>query len=542
MTAPHLGPGHTIAGKYRISALLGFTGEVATYRVAGPHGGELVVKLYDPSIGQRADVMSRLERVHATLATLPEGAVRVIDSGYDLGTGAPFAATELVALPTLAEVCARAPLDPANVVAMLQSLAQVMDAAHAQQLQHHALKPTNVFVAGGVVRVSDFDAAVVRNTSPTHEAYVRSAPWWAPEQLNPSAVLGPATDVFAAALLAFFALTGRSYWLSCQTSPPDLQRWQAEVMAPRALASQRAQELGCVVSPALDVVFERALAVSQSDRPSSIGEMATAFAALAGYRTDTGAKTLAFPEISAADVASFSAAEVRGQPAPFGAYEAPATPHGQQPAHGHQAQPSASVEQGHAIPATAGYGAPEVAPTPGLPPIPLQPKKPKSPLLPIVLGVGAALLVGAAGVTFLFMRSDDPSTDAVASATSDTEDEEPPTSSADTEESETNEAAGGEAPSQPAEPASVKVAVRCAPVACDELWVDGTKLETVPDSIDLSPGTHELKMVAKGHFPRVDKITVAAETPLEKEYRLTPIAAQPRPTPKPCGQFLKPCP
>src|SRR5690606_5110020 len=97
---------------------------------------------------------------------------------------------------------------------------QVMDAAHARQLHHHALKPTNVFVAQGITRVSDFDAAVVRSTSPTHEAYARSAPWWAPEQLNPSAVLGPATDVFAAALLAFYALTGRSYWLSCQSSPP----------------------------------------------------------------------------------------------------------------------------------------------------------------------------------------------------------------------------------------------------------------------------------------------------------------------------------
>ena len=35
MTAPHLGPGHSVAGRYTIRALLGFTGEVATDYIRG---------------------------------------------------------------------------------------------------------------------------------------------------------------------------------------------------------------------------------------------------------------------------------------------------------------------------------------------------------------------------------------------------------------------------------------------------------------------------------------------------------------------------
>ena len=68
MTAPHLGPGHSIAGKYTVRALLGFTGEVATYHAVSNDGREMVVKLYDPSVGQRADVMAQLDRVRQQIA------------------------------------------------------------------------------------------------------------------------------------------------------------------------------------------------------------------------------------------------------------------------------------------------------------------------------------------------------------------------------------------------------------------------------------------------------------------------------------------
>ena len=71
MTAPHLGPGHAVAGRYTIRALLGFTGEAATYHAASSQGQEVVLKLFDPAIGQRADVMSQLERTQAQVAAMP---------------------------------------------------------------------------------------------------------------------------------------------------------------------------------------------------------------------------------------------------------------------------------------------------------------------------------------------------------------------------------------------------------------------------------------------------------------------------------------
>ena len=263
MTAPHLGPGHTVAGSYTIRAILGFTGESATYHAVSGTGQEVVIKLYDPALGQRADVMGELERVRGQVAALPPGgAVPVIDAGYDVGTGAPFEVTEYLRIPSVASLLSQRLLSVDVVAQVMNGLSQILDQGQAHQLSHLALKPTNIFVGptpGHQVRVTDFAASVVRRASPTHEAYVHSAPWWAPEQLQPAAVLGPAADVFSAALVAFYALTGRSYWLSCQQHPPDLAAWQAEVMGQRPPISQRARELGAVINPIVDGVFGRAV-------------------------------------------------------------------------------------------------------------------------------------------------------------------------------------------------------------------------------------------------------------------------------------------
>ena len=156
-----------------------------------------------------------------------------------------------------------------------KGMAAVLDAAHAVGLHHHALSPSNVFVGPApdyAVRITDFGSAVVRSASPTHEAYVQAAPWWAPEQLQPASILGPATDVFTSGLIAFFALTGRSYWRSCQTSPPDLTAWQNEIMGARVGVSQRARDLGAVIPSAVDVIFLRAFSLDQAERPNSVAE------------------------------------------------------------------------------------------------------------------------------------------------------------------------------------------------------------------------------------------------------------------------------
>ncbi|MBI4703310.1 MAG: hypothetical protein HY744_19510 [Deltaproteobacteria bacterium] len=566
MTAPHLGAGQVVAGKYTVQSLLGFTGVVGTYQAVDSYGRPVALKLLDPVIGQRADLMSALERVAAVTAELPaDCVVPVWDSGYDLTTGAPFSVTELVGIPSLAQHLDRGPI-PIDVVArVMDGLARALDAAHARQLFHHALKPSNIFVGPApayAVRVADFGASVVRGAVPTQEAYVSAAPWWAPEQLQPSAQLGAQTDVFAAALLAFYSLTARSYWLSCQSMPPDLAAWQREIMGPRVPVTARAQQFGVGLNGALDGVFGRALAVYAAERPQSVGELSAALAQLCGgYAAAGGPRTVALPELGA-----YPAAPAGGYPpAPAGG----GGPVGQSGGY--------AAAAGGPTGGAGRVGADESLRVAGLPPFP-QPaaRRPASnKLLPVILGVACALLVGGAAVAFLFMRSPDvkaprasataaSAASAAANGTAQATASAVATASSSAERTAGAEGTGGGA-AKPGEdePRDVDVEIRCDP-PCARLAIDGKEIKDVDAPLKLPPGKHEVEVGRPGHVPQKETIVIEAGKPFEKEYKLAPVAAAgpppkpptPPPSPpskpssppskpakpsKPCDQFFNPC-
>ena len=558
MTAPHLGPGQVVAGKYTIRSLLGFTGEVATYKATSTEGYEVALKLYDPAIGQRADLMGQLDSQRQQVAQLPQDCVvPAFDSGYDVTTSAPFSVTEYLQVPSLAKLVETGPLSTDVVATIMGGISRVLDAAHQIGLFHLSLKPSNVFVGPApayAVRITDFTDSVVRSATPTHEAYAHCAPWWAPEQMQPGASLAGAADVFAAALIAFCALTGRSYWMSCQSSPPDLTAWQQEVMGQRVPASQRAQELGQAVNGALDGVIARALSVNYAERPHGVGEIARALANLGGPAAGSApvAKTLALPEM-----AGYPAV-----PSPSGEHAAPA---GYQPAqgatgagHGGAGHAGGHAEAGYpragypAVGHHSGSGAapPEqsTAAAPGLPPIPVQPTKKKSGMLmPMIIGVSVAILLGGGALAFLFMRGDD-TADKDASAKSDQNDDDDKTSGdgkGDSAGSDNGGSGGSDAKtagsSESADPKTVAVTLRCVP-QCDKIKVDGDdfKIEDLEKGpLQLLPGKHTAEASRVGYITRKETFVIELGTPFEREFRLLkPSGRRPQ---RPCGQFLRPC-
>ena len=537
MTAPHLAPGHKVAGRYTVRALLELSGESASYHAVADSGHEVVLKLFDHALGQRADVMSRLERVNSTVSQLPfELVVPVADSGYDPTTSAPFVVSELVRHPTLAALVAQqGPLPAAVVARLVENLGKTLDLCHSRQLAHLALKPTNIFVGPAPdypVRLSDFGASVVRNTSPTHESYLKSAPWWSPEQLQPAAVLAAPADIFSAGLVAFFALTGRSFWGSCQSSAPDLATWQVEVMAPRLSVSQRGAQLGVGLPPTLDAAFARVLAVNPQDRPRSLAELAHALAAIAGggyrssYAASPAAPTAAFPEVDGYP------------PAP------PAGPYGEG-AHrvGGAPFPAGAEARGVGYPNVAGQ-----SPTPGLPPLPPQERRKPAPLKPVLLGIGGAVTLAAlVGVAIALYNSskakssgkDDPiAVTATPGPSVAPEPELAPTGTASSEP-DPPPVVSSEAPSP-----SLELTLVCIP-QCDELTVDGDKVEKLEEKtlVSVAPGKHLIEARKLGGYSHF-KETIDVETSVEKEirfYKFRPAQSAPV---KPCVRtILKPrCP
>src|SRR4029079_7208532 len=130
-------------------------------------------------------------------------------------------------------------------------------------------KPENIFLARSrreqgepVVKLLDFgiekvfaDASTSADTAP-----VGTLLWMAPEQTEGTAALGPPTDVWALGLVAFFLLTGNTFWplglvVSCVVagtasgrppSPPS-SMIRNLVVEPIPSPRDRAKELGSEV-------------------------------------------------------------------------------------------------------------------------------------------------------------------------------------------------------------------------------------------------------------------------------------------------------
>ncbi len=559
MTAPQLAPGTVVAGKYSVGTCFGYGGSAATYHAASADGREVALKIFDPALRQRNDVMAELERVYAATNALPRDvSVPLLDAGYDPATGAPFSVTERLAIPSLAQLVSQRPLTPEELTNVLNMIARLLDYAHARQICHHALRPTNVFVGLGAsfsVRVTDFGAGLIRSAVPTSEGYAAAAPWLAPEQVQGGVPAGPAADVFSLALLAFFALTGRSYWRSCQ-GQIDMAAWQREIMSPRVAPSARARELGVTLNSAFDTALGTALALDPSQRYRSSGELANAIEALVSSKGPESQATMAFPAMMLP-----GAGEYPPPPAPTGGL-------GMSPPGGPQAGGGASAAQAAAKLPAASEPASLAETTSGRPVDPnihrRSPKTSTTKLVPIIVGLVIIALLGSTILVLVLMgkKGSGPEAAASASASALAAAASAPSASAAPAPSDTAPPPADSATAAPSSsanappPDAVEVAVTCDP-GCDEIKIDDQVADTT-QPVMIAPGKHKLELVKKDYKTLTDNITLTKGKKFEKKYKLSPEKPEkpagpapapgpapgpaPAPGPKaPCGKFLKKC-
>lgn len=283
MNAPELVAGYVVAGKYAIRSLLRHGGAMASYRASGPKNREVVLKICDPALSSQPAVLQTIAQYQSICAKLPPQLVlSIFDSGTDPNSGAPFFVSEFESRPTLAQLVERAPLAPQDMANLIRNVARAMDSLHASGIAGLTLHPSNVFVTAGTyeVRIADFAAGLVRQAlAVPAEKAARYLPWMAPEQIKAQTPPARASDVFALGLVAFFAVTGKSYWRSVQTKASDVAALRREILGERMPASVRASEYAVTLSPAVDAVFGRALAFRAADRFGTAGEFAASLAA-----------------------------------------------------------------------------------------------------------------------------------------------------------------------------------------------------------------------------------------------------------------------
>jgi isoamylase len=289
-------PGHVFAGHYRVERLLARGGHGTVFVAEHLPTERLVaLKLLWPHLLTSPDDANCLE-LEAKVAgrVNSEYIVRVLDAGVDAATYTPYLAMELLDGRSLLQLVEEdGPLPLARALLYLSHAAQGLDRAHGfvdkaghhTPIVHRDLKPENLFLTRrengeAIVKILDFGVAKVVSGSVTTTGSIRGTPaYMAIEQIT-GAAIGPATDVWAFGLVAFYLLTGRNYWLTAARSDLGLMSLFAEVLHQETVApSSRACELGVTPrwSSGFDDWFLRCLARDPDARFQTVGE---AFSAL----------------------------------------------------------------------------------------------------------------------------------------------------------------------------------------------------------------------------------------------------------------------
>jgi serine/threonine protein kinase len=222
----------TLGTRYELHEVIGRGGMAEVHRATDRVlDRDVAVKVLRETSEDESD-RARFSAEARMLALLSHsGLVMVLDAG--ISAARPFIVMELVAGPTLSQLCADGPVERDRVRAIGTQIADALAYAHGQGVVHRDVKPGNVLISpDGRAKLADFGIArligdTVRHTRTGHA--IGTAAYLAPEQVTGGDVGAPA-DVYSLGLVLLEALTGERAYpgppteaaLARLSRPPDV--------------------------------------------------------------------------------------------------------------------------------------------------------------------------------------------------------------------------------------------------------------------------------------------------------------------------------
>ncbi len=214
-------------GAYRVRGFLGRGGMAQVLDVEDEGlGKRFALKILDTHLSSDGPSVERFEREARALAKLDHPhLVGVVRLERTLATvPRPFFLMERLRGGTLRDHLNRGPVALERTLTVCSDLLRALDYVHERKLLHRDVKPSNVFVhvdAFGEERAKLLDFGVMKLMLENEAAlgFFGTAHYAAPEQLEPGAVLGPPSDVYAAGIVLFETLTGRHPFAQAERTP-----------------------------------------------------------------------------------------------------------------------------------------------------------------------------------------------------------------------------------------------------------------------------------------------------------------------------------
>jgi serine/threonine-protein kinase len=200
--------------------------------------------------------------------------VTIYDAGEDQGLF--YIAMELVEGETLQKMLAQGPLPVEQAIGLAEQIAAALDHAHGHYIVHRDVKPANVIVSGGHVKVMDFGIAKVTSATMTGTGQVLGTPAY----MSPEVVKGQGadsrSDLFSLGVVLYEMLTGAKPFFGDNLATVVYKIVGEQPEPPGAVTP--------ALDPGLNYVVLKALAKSPDERYQSCGELAVDLKNHAAYR------------------------------------------------------------------------------------------------------------------------------------------------------------------------------------------------------------------------------------------------------------------
>jgi len=201
-----------IAGRYRLERRIAAGGVGEVWRAVDlVLDRPVAVKVLRTEYAGQPQALTRFraEARHAAAVSHP-GIAQVYDYGEAGPEQLPYLVMELVDGPSLADVLAAGPLDPATTMDVVAQASAGLQAAHAAGLVHRDIKPANLVVGpSGKVKITDFGIAHAAGSVPlTRAGTVIGTPAYLAPERGAGAPATPASDVYSLGVVGYECLAG----------------------------------------------------------------------------------------------------------------------------------------------------------------------------------------------------------------------------------------------------------------------------------------------------------------------------------------------
>jgi formylglycine-generating enzyme required for sulfatase activity/tRNA A-37 threonylcarbamoyl transferase component Bud32 len=261
-------------GQYRIIEMLGKGGMATVYKAIQTSVNRLVaVKILPQSLLHDENFMKRFRQEAEVIARLEHFHILPI---YDYGEhdDMPYIVMRYLEGGTLQDrVKQYGPLPWDEILLVTRQVAGALDYAHARNVIHRDVKPSNVLLDGeGNAYLVDFGIAKMTESTAhlTGSGIVGTPAYMAPEQSQPGPPL-PSMDIYALGVTIFEMMTGQQ--------PYRAETPIAQIMMHIQNPIPSLQDFDTAIPPAVDEVVGRALAKDPAERYASAGELAHALEA-----------------------------------------------------------------------------------------------------------------------------------------------------------------------------------------------------------------------------------------------------------------------